>query len=41
MIEKIGGGYFLKISPENYYEAKLQSTNFIQEDRALNGTDAQ
>ena len=39
--EKIGGGYFLKTSPENYYEEKLQSTDFIREDRAVNGSDAQ
>ena len=38
--EKIGGGYFLKVKPENYFELYLQSTNFIQEDRAVNGTDA-
>ena len=40
-LEKIGGGYFLRISPENYYEEKLQSTDFILDDRAVNGADAQ
>ena len=39
-IEKIGGGYFLKMSPENYYELKLQSTDFIRDDRAVEGSDA-
>ena len=30
----------MKMSPENYYELKLQSTDFIEEDRAVNGQDA-
>lgn len=38
--EKIGGGYFLKIDPERYFELKLQNTDFIEEDRAVNGSDA-
>ena len=31
----------MKISPENYYEERLQSTDFILDDRAVNGADAQ
>ena len=31
----------MRISPENYYEEKLQSTDFILDDRAVNGADAQ
>ena len=41
VVEKIGGGYFLKTTPENYYDLKLQSTDFILDDRAVNGSDVQ
>ena len=39
--EKIGGGYFLKVEPENYFETVLGKTDFILEERAVDGADAQ
>ena len=40
-IEKIGGGYFLKMDPERYFEKALSSTDFILEQRAVDGSDVQ
>ena len=39
--EKIGGGYFLKMEPEHYFEVMLKSTDFVTSDRETNGSDAQ
>lgn len=39
ILEKIGGGYFLKADPERYFEQVLSSTEFVLEDRATNGSD--
>ena len=41
VIEKIGGGYFLKKDPERYFDDVLSDTDFLTEARALNGADAQ
>ena len=37
---KVGGGYFLKISPENYYEKVFQNNDFVYEKREVSGVDA-
>ena len=37
--KKIGGGYFLKMEAENYFDTVLSNTDFISEPRALDGTD--
>ena len=39
--EKIGGGYFLRMDPERYFEQKLSNTEMLLEARALNGSDVQ
>jgi len=40
LAERIGGGYFLKQDPERYFELVLQRTDFILDERAVDGTDA-
>lgn len=37
--QKIGGGYFLKLEPEHYFEMKLSNTEFLLEDRNMDGND--
>jgi DnaJ-class molecular chaperone len=37
---KIGGGYFLKKDPEQYFEEVLQATNFVASKRENDGSDA-
>lgn len=37
---KIGGGYFLKKSPENYFEDYFQNTDWISDKRENDGSDA-
>lgn len=39
--KKIGGGYFMKMDSERYFEKILSSTEFILEGRAVDGSDAQ
>lgn len=39
-IAKIGGGYFLKLNPENYYEQMFTDSDMITESRETDGTDA-
>ena len=39
-LAKIGGGYFLRKSPENYYEEIFQNTDFISDKREPDGSDA-
>lgn len=37
--KKIGGGYFLKMEAENYFNIVLSDTEFLLEPRALDGCD--
>jgi len=37
---KIGGGYFLRTSPENYFEKIFQDGDFLTESRENDGSDA-
>ena len=41
VLAKIGGGYFLKISPDKYFEKIFQNTDFLYEKRENDGSDAQ
>ena len=39
--KRIGGGYFMRMDAERYFEAKLQNTDFLLEDRNVAGDDVQ
>jgi len=38
---RIGGGYFLKTNPDNYFEEMFEATDLIGEIRESNGSDVQ